>query len=202
MVVVWFAPRVGTVADATRPPLAGTGARATASRLRRRFQGVARCRRGGAYAIEFAGVASIIIVMFAAAAELTWQASVGAALDRGALNASRVGSLGRKNPDGTRAGPACNTAILRAAREGGGGRLNGDLRLTVTSYGSSRQAGLGQGGVNNAGLGGQMVSYSLQYHEPFIFVGRVFGLEKHVHTAVAMARNEPFPDGAPNAQSC
>jgi hypothetical protein len=170
-------------------------------RLRRRARIAARCRRG-AQAVEFAMVASVVIPMFGAALEMAWQSAAAAALDHAALRASRFGSLGRETADGKRAGPACHAAILLEARRAGRGLLNGDLRLAMTSYGSSKQAGLGGGGANNAGLGGQTVVYRLEYHQPFVVVGQLFGLQKHVHTSVATVRNEPYSNGEPDAPPC
>lgn len=209
---MWFAPRVEKIPDTRHRPPNTASARAIAGRVRRSTLGVARSRRG-AHALEFAVVSTIAIPMLLVAAELALHSAVAVALDNAAYKASREGSLGRKNTDGTRAGQACQSAILSAARSAGRGLLNGDLRVSTRNYNSAEGATTDDPnnrtkGTKGAGLGGHTVVYELQYDQPAIFggkllmAGKLFGHDKHVHKAIVTIQNEPFSEGKKDAPAC
>jgi Flp pilus assembly protein TadG len=163
-------------------------------------------------ALEFAMVSCALIPMLLVMVEVAMQSATAAALDHAAQKAARAGSLGRENADGTRSGQACHAAILAAARQAGGGLLNGNLQLTVSNYGSAGSAVTAGPGRKNAtsgaGLGGRTVVYELRYDQPTIFTKPVttpwgtIGRERFIHTAVFTIQNEPFAKGDPDAPPC
>jgi Flp pilus assembly protein TadG len=157
--------------------------------------------------VEFGLVAPALVGVLLGAVEMGLQAAVSVALDNAALRASRTGSLGRLNTDGTRAGAALHACVLKAAREAGGGLLNGDLQLVMTNYGSSATAGADPNrtngtGSSGAGAGGRTVVYELTYKQPYVLMGRLFG-QTLTHTAFVTTQNEPFANaGQSTAASC
>lgn len=163
---------------------------------------ILRCRRG-TYMLEFSAVAGGLLTILFGAVELAWQGVTAAAMENAVLQASRTGSLGCLQPDGSRAGQASAATILEDARTAGSGILNGNsLRIAMNAYGTLQQAGLRTGGTLGAGSGGQTVVYTLTYDAPLLFVGGFLGKSSYTHTGTVTVRNEPFSAGGASAAPC
>lgn len=134
------------------------------------------------------------------------QSLIAVTLDNAALKASRTGSLGRLNSDGTRSGAAEEACVKKAARDAGGGLLNGDLSVKMLNYATATAAGTDTNrtsGTAGAGVGGRTVVYELTYNQPYIFVPMHVG-KKRTHTAITTIQNEPFANAnqAATAAAC
>lgn len=197
---MWFTD--GSETHPHTPGRGGLRGRALMPAMRR----AARCRRGGAQSVEFSMIAIGLITLMLACVETAWQGMTAVALENGVLVGSREGSLGRLMPDGTRSGQACDSDIMAAIRRGGGGFLNdSSLALDVDNFGGARNAGSNTGGVAGAGFGGRTAVYTVTYQQPSLIAGKFVGfvgLDRQTHRAVVTVRNEPFSNGASNAQPC
>lgn len=162
-----------------------------------------RCRRG-AYAVEFAMIANALLLMVLGAVDVTWHGLTAVAMENATLKASRSGSLGCLQADGTRAGQVTEATLKAAAVEGGGGLLAArDLTLTASVYASLSGARSGSGGTaGSAGTGGQIVVYTLTYTRPYLLVGTLASLNSRNHTGTIIIKNEPFAEGGASAAGC
>jgi hypothetical protein len=147
-------------------------------------------------------LASIFIPVLMGTIEFAWQFLAAIALDNASLQASRFGSLGRLNADGTRGGSACEADVKAAAIKAGAGILqSARLTLNPTVYGSATGVQTSTGGVSGTGSGGSFVEYRLEYRQPLLFAGNFFLFKKYVsgeitHVAVTTVMNEPYPNAA------
>lgn len=186
-------------------------------RFRRAAARTARCKRG-VYTLEFAMVASALMVLVFGAVEMVWHGLTSIAVENALLQASRVASLGCRQRDGTRAGQAGINEIRKAARIGGGadaygmgGLLGGSsLALSALAFNSLAAAnatpasdGKRTGSVGGTGTGGQIVEYKLTYDPPVIFIPQQFRPRStYAHGGTVTIKNEPFNNGGAGAQPC
>jgi hypothetical protein len=142
-------------------------------------------------------VMPIFIPLLMGTIEVAWQFGAAVALDHASLQASRFASLGRQNANGSRSGSTCLAAVKDAAIQAGGGLLFAD-RLTVvpTQFGSAAGVTSRTGGTTGTGVGGSFVEYRLEYRQPFMVAGKLFGKSEQVHVAITTVVNEPYPDAA------
>ncbi|MBR0682485.1 pilus assembly protein [Roseomonas eburnea] len=153
-------------------------------------------------ATEFALIAVPFFFMVMACMETAWQLATGAALDHAALRASRYGITGDNAPpgrvtEGQENVPVCRSdnirwMIVRATN--GMIKDNSDLTVVTEAWGGVSGAG-GGSGAEGAGSGGQIVSYTITYDQPFISGGiaaSFWGGNSIRHRAFLMVKNEPF----------
>jgi hypothetical protein len=126
--------------------------------------------------------------------EIAWQLTTGAALDEAVLRASRFGITGQATLPGA---PACRSETIRWLITNAYGGFLKDANLTVStgSYGSA--SGLSGGGlpVAGAGTGGQIVTYTVTYVQPFLtgaWMNLIGGSASLTHQATVIVKNEPF----------
>lgn len=204
MARVWFAWRLGAPPGQTdRKAAAPSGGRPVLACVRHNAQRALRSRRG-VYTVEFALIANAFFLATLGGVDLALQGLTAIATENALLHASRAGSLGCEQPDGTRAGQAGQQTILAAARAAGGGLLVRDrLTLETEVFPSVKVANTGTGGAKGAaGTAGQTVVYTLTYDQPFFLVGGLLGKASQRHTGVIVIKNEPFSKAAANAQTC
>lgn len=172
------------------------------ARMRQRAAAALRCRRG-TYLIEFTAIAGGLLTMMFGAVEMAWQGVTAIAMENAVLRASRVGSLGCLQADGTRSGQVGPTTLLAEAKDAGAGFLNdSSLKIAATAYSSLAQASARSGGASGAGSGGQTVVYLLTYNSPLLFAGGLIGKPFYTHSGTITIRNEPFASGGAGAASC
>lgn len=157
--------------------------------------------RRGAAASEFAIVAIPFFVTIIATMEAAWQLATGAALDHAALRASRYGITGSNAPpawqtQGQQNVPTCRSQnIPWLVTISTGGMLSAaNLTVTTAAWSAVNGAGVGSG-TQGAGTGGQIVSYTLTYRQPFItgaVAAAIWGGDSFVHRAFLIVKNEPF----------
>lgn len=160
-----------------------------------------RLGRRGVAATEFALISIPFFIMIMASMETAWQLATGAALDHAALRASRYGITGSNTPPswqtaGQQTVPTCRSGnIAWLVSQSTGGMLRPD-NLTITTATWSGVAGAGAGtGTAGAGSGGQIISYTLSYRQPFItgaVASSIFRVTSFTHQAFLMVKNEPF----------
>lgn len=178
-----------------RPPIRG--------RIVRRF-----CKplgRRGVAATEFALISIPFFIIVIGCMEVAWQLATGAALDHGALRASRYGITGSNTPPswqttGQENVPTCRSQnIIWLVTQSTGGMLK-VANLTVTTAAWPNVSGAGTGtGTQGAGSGGQIIAYTLTYRQPFItglVAASLFGGDSFTHQAFLMVKNEPFENAA------
>ncbi|WP_343897173.1 TadE/TadG family type IV pilus assembly protein [Craurococcus roseus] len=186
-------------------------------RVRRAAMRALRCKRG-VYTLEFAGVASVLMVLVFGGLEMVWHGLTSVAVENALLQATRAASLGCRQSDGTRAGQAGMNEIMKAARIGGGadaagigGLLSGSsLALSALSFNSlaaanadAAQNGTRTGSASGTGAGGQIVEYKLTYDPPLIFIPKQFRPRTtYAHGGTITIKNEPFSNGGTGAQRC
>lgn len=178
-------------APSALPPPRGWLIRATSRRLGRR----------GAAASEMAIISIPFFIVIIGTMEAAWQLATGAALDHAALRASRYGVTGSNTPpswqtSGQQDVPSCRSQNIAwlVAQSTGGLLRSANLTVTTTNWSNVSGAGTG-GGTPGAGTGGQIISYTLSYRQPFItgaVAGRLFGGDAFTHRAFLMVKNEPF----------
>lgn len=202
---MWFTDGPETNPSAPDRPRCGrVGAFAAPRRVRRAVASTIRCKRG-AYALEFALIATLLIFLIFAAFEMVWNGLTSVAVENALLQATRVASLGCRQADGNRSGPAGKNQILPVARTAGKGLLGGNsLDLNSTAYSTLARANDKIGGTPGTGLGGQIVQYSLIYNPPlrFSYVALKLGRSSYAHGGTITVKNEPFPDGGGGATAC
>jgi len=151
--------------------------------------------RRGSSAVEFAILAIPLVTLFVGIIEISWQLTTGAALDEAVLRASRFGMTGQATVSGEPAQNTCRSQTIRWIITGSFGGILKDANLTVStgSYGSA--SGLSGGGLPAAGsgTGGQIVTYTVTYKQPFltgIWVNLIGA--SLTHQATVVVKNEPF----------
>lgn len=147
--------------------------------------------------VEFAMVVPVVVGVLMGGVEVAWQYVASVALENAALTAARVGSLGRKNADGTRDGSACLSEVKAAAIEASAGLLSSArLTLTPTQYSKASDLAARTGGSAGTGVAGGFVEYRLVYQQPLLFFGRtaVFSGSSVTHEVRAAVMNEPYPN--------
>ena len=148
---------------------------------------------GGTAAIEFALVAVPFLFMVIGIMEVAWQLTTAAALDHGVSRAARFGVTGRATISGEPAQLTCRSQTIPwIVTQSTGGFLRSDrLIVSMGSYGSL--AGMSGSAANGAGSGGQVVTYTVLYEQPFLTFAwlRYFG-SGLVHQATIIVKNEPF----------
>jgi hypothetical protein len=155
---------------------------------------VAGCRRGAVTA-EFGLIMVPVLILFVGLMEVAWQATTASLLDAGALRASRFGVTGQTTLPGAPESVTCREqAIKWMVSDSTGGFLRLD-RLQVATQSWSGIAGMGGTATAGAGLGGQVVTYTLTYTQPFFtfgLIGAANGRTELTHRAVMVVKNEPF----------
>lgn len=150
------------------------------------------CSRRGASALEFALVVTPVLALIIGIIELSWQLTTGAALDEAVLRASRFGITGQASQLGEPPQYTCRSqTIAWIITSSTGGFLKPEnLTVSIQSYGSV--SGL-SGGIPTAGAGtgGQIVTYTATYVQPFL-TGTWVNLTSLTHKATVVVKNEPF----------
>lgn len=149
--------------------------------------------RHGTTAIEFAIAAIPLLVLLIGIIELGWQLTTAAALDAAVLRASRFGITGQATTTGEPAGYTCRSQTIDwMIRSAAGGLFNlGTLNISL-------QSSSGVGGdspVSGAGAGGQIVTYTVTYTQPFLtgaWVNLIGGSATLKHQSTVVVKNEPF----------
>lgn len=161
---------------------------------RRKARRVLGARRGASSA-EFALVSIPFFVFILGIMEVAWQLATATALDHAVLHASRFGITGLATRPGAPQEVTCRSQAIPwvVTRVTNGFLKPSYLTLTTTAYGGV--SGMGGAGTSGAGEGGQVVSYSISYRQPFItggFAGLVGGADYMEHRAALVVKNEPF----------
>ena len=160
-----------------------------------------RLGRRGAAATEFAIIAIPFFIMVIGMMETAWQLATGAALDHAALRASRYGITGSDTPpawqtSGQQNVPTCRSQNIRWLVTRSTGGLLAAANVTISTANWSNVSGAGTGtGTAGAGSGGQIISYTITYRQPFItgiVASTLFGGDSFTHRAFLMVKNEPF----------
>lgn len=161
-----------------------------------RLLSVLRSRRGTT-ALEFAIASVPFLMLFIGIIELAWQFTTAAALDAAVLRASRFGVTGQATTANEPAQYTCRSqTIAWIITSSTGGFLKGaNLTVSTAAYGNASDLS-GNTFASGAGTGGQIVSYSVTYTQPFLtgvawtnFVG---GSGAITHRATVVVKNEPF----------
>ena len=129
--------------------------------------------------------------------EFGFQAAVASALDFGARSAGRAGITGTKDVTGTAASAADRASAVRAAVLHGTGDFlqDGQLTISVQSYGSIADEAANKNGASGNGASGQYVVYSLTYVQPPFtgtFIAGLIGKSSFTYTSTVLVTNEPF----------
>lgn len=151
--------------------------------------------RSGTTTLEVAIVASAFIVTMMILIEASWQMAVGMALEHGARNASRFGSIGNSLPGLDRL-----QSIRAALKTYSGGLINEGpsnvLDIDPGRYGAWSDLGVPENRTpRNPGEGGAIVEYRITYETPAVtpFGWSMMRGTKFRHSTVVMVQNEPFP---------
>lgn len=164
-----------------------------------------RLGRRGATALEFALVSIPFLVLIMGTMEVAWQLATSAALDHGALKASRFGATGTSAiPDWQRGAtpeadlPRCRTrGITWLVSAATNGFIRAGSGLTVTTRTWGNLGTLTGEGAETEGAGGQITSYTIRYLQPFItgpIAATLWGGTGFTHEATIVVKNEPFED--------
>jgi Flp pilus assembly protein TadG len=158
--------------------------------------------RRGASASEFAIIAGPFFVLVLGTIEVAWQLATGMALDHASLRASRFGMTGSDTPPGwmmqnQQNVPTCRSANIRwmITRATNGLLKDNSNLLVTTNTWSSVNATRGGGGAAGAGTGGQIVSYTVTYNQPFVtglVAQSLWGGNSVRHQTFLVVKNEPF----------
>lgn len=159
-------------------------------------------QRRGASASEFAIIAGPFFIMILGIIEAAWQLATGVALDHAALRASRYGVTGSNSPpswltQNQQNVPTCRSNNIRWMITRATNNLikdNSDLQVTTLNWSGVSGAGAG-GGAQGVGVGGQIVSYTITYRQPFItglVASGLWGGSNFQHQAFMVVKNEPF----------
>ena len=151
-------------------------------------------RRGSA-AVEFGLLLPLYLAAAIGVVEIGWQLTIASALDRGTLRASRFGMTGQPTAPGAPAAVGCRSQgipwmITRASAD-----ILRPERLTVTLGAFSSPSRMGDPPVAGPGAGGQVVTYTVTYRQPFLtgaWVNLVGGPTEIVHRSTIIVRNEAF----------
>ncbi|PWS38196.1 hypothetical protein DFH01_02540 [Falsiroseomonas bella] len=150
----------------------------------------------GVASAEFSFLFLAILAVVIGLVEVTWQATVAAALDRATLRASRFGVTGQATRPDTPAGITCRSQTVRWLVANATGSILTPARIQVTTGAHDSAVDLGVAPpVAGEGTGGQVVTYTVLYTEPFLTGAwlRVIGGPEHVvHRAAVVVKNEAF----------
>ena len=154
--------------------------------------------RRGATALEFALVAVPMVLLMLGLIETALQLTGATPLDHGTLRASRFGSTGASTMPGA---PPCRMAAIPwVVTQASGGFLRPqNLTVAASAHDNYADAEAGLPGTSGAGSGGQIVTYTLTYRQPFMtgaFVALVTGQDHLEHRSTIIVKNEPFIDVA------
>jgi hypothetical protein len=136
------------------------------------------------------------VVLLVGIIETAWQLTTAAALDEAVLRASRFGVTGRATESGEPVTITCRSDSIKWIITGStGGFLKADhLTVSLGSYGSA-SALSGGTAVAGAGTGGQIVTYTVTYQQPYLtgaWVDLIGGSASLTHQATVVVKNEPF----------
>lgn len=157
-----------------------------------------RCRRGIA-ASEFGVLFPAFLLAAIGVVEIGWQMTVAAALDRATLRAGRFGMTGQAAPAGAPAGMSCRSQSIPWLISNSTGGVLRPERLSVTLGAAASAARLGEPPVPGPGLGGEVVTYTVTYAQPFLsgaWLALVGAPEEIVHRASLVVKNEAFDDAS------
>lgn len=160
-------------------------------------------QRRGATAAEFAIIAGPFFILILGTCEAAWQLATGAALDHAALKASRFGGTGSNAIPAWQRGntpvanmPTCrSTGIAWMISASTNGMIRQGQNLTVTTNTWSNLGTVAGPGAENAGGGGQIVSYTIRYRQRFIsgqLAASIWGGNGFLHQTTIVIKNEPF----------
>ncbi len=154
--------------------------------------------RRGTTAVEFAIAAIPFLVLLIGIIELAWQFTTAAALDAAVLRASRFGITGQATIAGEPAQYTCRSQTISwmISNSTGGFLKPANLTVSIQSYGNASDLTAGTP-VAGAGNGGQIVTYSVTYTQPFLtgaWINLIGGSPLLTHRANIVVKNEPFDD--------
>jgi len=145
--------------------------------------------------MEFAAIGLAFVFSVVGVLEIGWQITVSSALDSAAQRAGRFGVTGQQTRTGAPATISCRSDTIRWMVSSTAGGILRPERLTVTTAAFGSASGLGGASTPGAGVGGQVVTYSLRYEEPFLtglWLQLVGGPDRIVHQASLVVKNEMF----------
>ncbi len=167
--------------------------------VRRLRHSACRRPRAGLAAAEFGLIFPIFFAAVLGIAELGWQLTIGATLDRATLRAGRFGTTGQPAPPGAPGGMGCRSQSIPWLIAQSTGNVLRPERLVVSMASVGSASELGAPSVAGPGLGGQVVTYDVAYTEPFItlaWLRLVGGPDRIVHRATVMVKNEAFDNAS------
>jgi Flp pilus assembly protein TadG len=152
--------------------------------------------RAGTTSVEFALAAIPFVILLIGIIELAWQFTTAAALDAAVLRASRFGITGQATTAGEPAQYTCRSqTIAWVITSSTGGFLNpANLTVSTASYANASELSSGTP-VAGAGTGGQVVTYTVTYRQPFLtsaWINFIGGPAALTHQATVVVKNEPF----------
>jgi Flp pilus assembly protein TadG len=153
-------------------------------------------RRGSA-AVEFGLLLPLYLAAVIGVVEIGWQLTVASALDRGTLRASRFGMTGQATAPGAPAAVGCRSQGIPWMITRSSADILRPERLTVTLGAYSSASRMGDPPVAGAGTGGQVVTYTVTYRQPFLtgaWMNLIGGPAEIVHRSAIIVRNEAFAD--------
>lgn len=153
-------------------------------------------RRSGTSAVEFAVVMPAYLAAALGIVEIGWQLTIASTLDRATLRAGRFGTTGLAGTGGN-GSPTCRSQSIPWIISNTTGNVIKAERLSVTMGAVGSASALGGAATAGAGLGGQVVTYSVTYTQPFItlaWLNMIGGPEHLVHRATVVVKNEAFDD--------
>ncbi|MFT8243808.1 TadE/TadG family type IV pilus assembly protein [Roseomonas sp. BN140053] len=150
-----------------------------------------RGARRGVAALEFGLLAPVLVTLFCAILEYSFQELTAATLDMGMREASRFGATGALKPDWLTGTPPATReeAIRRVVLHYGSPVLKSEGLVISTTL-------LSNAGRNTAGGSGDLVLYRLDYTQPFLTPLAVLVTGRRAtahHRSTTVIRNEPFP---------
>ncbi len=154
-----------------------------------------RGRRRGSAGAEFGLVLPAFLMAAIGVVEVGWQLTVASTLERATAKASRFGITGQQTRAGAPADFACRSQTIPWIITNAAGRILSPQRLQVTTGAHGAASGMNLPATPGAGLGGQVVTYSVTYTEPFlsgVWLGLLGGPEHLVHRATIVVKNEAF----------
>jgi hypothetical protein len=164
-----------------------------------RMLGRGRNTRRGTAGLEFAITLPVFLMLVIGTMEITWQLTIAAALDRGTLRASRFGTTGQTTAAGAPAGMSCRSATIPWIITSSTGQLLRPERLQVTLGAAPSASRMGEPPVSGPGLGGEVVTYSVTYTQPFMSAAWLHlfgGPSELVHRTTVVVKNEAFDNAS------
>nr|WP_158287588.1 TadE/TadG family type IV pilus assembly protein [Falsiroseomonas bella] len=152
-------------------------------------------RRRGSAAAEFGLLLPAFLMAAIGVVEVGWQLAVASTLDRATAKASRFGITGQQTRAGAPAEIACRSQAIPWIIADAGGRILSPERLQVTTGAHAAASAMNTPPTAGAGRGGQVVTYSVTYTEPFmsgVWLRLLGGPEHLVHRATIVVKNEAF----------